>query len=102
VASWEEGKATPHVSKVAARRGPLARYISRRGDCFPYEFSFKALVRQNFAKSIMSDSEFIAARQERYRVAHNTLDPEKLLACMTDEVDYSDHGKHFLFKCRSL
>jgi hypothetical protein len=41
----------------------------------------------------MSDSEFIGARQERYRLAHNTLDPEKLLAWMADDVDYSDHGR---------
>jgi hypothetical protein len=41
----------------------------------------------------MSDTEFITARQERYRVAHNSLDPDKLLALMTEDVDYSDHGK---------
>jgi hypothetical protein len=41
----------------------------------------------------MSDSEFITARQERYRVAHNSLDPDKLLALMTEDVDYSDHGR---------
>jgi len=40
----------------------------------------------------MADSEFIAARQERWRVAHNSLDANKLMALMTDDCDYSDHG----------
>ena len=42
----------------------------------------------------MSDSEFIAARQERWRLAHNSLNADKLMALMTDDCDYSDHGKH--------
>lgn len=40
----------------------------------------------------MSDSEFIAARQERWRVAHNSLSADRLMALMTDDCDYSDHG----------
>jgi hypothetical protein len=42
----------------------------------------------------MSDSEFIAARQERWRAAHNSLDPDKLMALMAEDCDYSDHGNY--------
>jgi len=40
----------------------------------------------------MSDTEFIAARQDRWRAAHNSLDADKLMALMADDCDYSDHG----------
>jgi hypothetical protein len=49
----------------------------------------------------MSDSEFIAARQERWRVAHNFLDPDKLMALMTEDCDYSDHGVYHNFQLTS-
>ena len=40
----------------------------------------------------MSDAELIAVRQERWRVAHNSLDTDKLMALIADDCDYSDHG----------
>jgi len=39
-----------------------------------------------------SESDLIAARQERYRQAHNTLEVPALLAWMSDKIDYSDNG----------
>jgi hypothetical protein len=50
----------------------------------------------------MSDSDFIAARQERWRVAHNSLDVDKLMTLMTDDCDYSDHGHYPFYTSPSL
>jgi hypothetical protein len=56
----------------------------------------KPFVKKVLQTKIMSDSDFIAARQERWRVAHNSLDADKLMSLMTDDCDYSDHG-HYPF-----
>lgn len=56
----------------------------------------KSFVKKVLQIKIMSDSDFIAARQERWRVAHNSLDADKLMSLMTDDCDYSDHG-HYPF-----
>jgi hypothetical protein len=45
----------------------------------------------------MAEKTFIDARQEQYREAHNSLDPERFIDLFADDVDYSDHGIHSQF-----
>ena len=57
----------------------------------------KPFVKKVLQTNIISDSDFIAARQERWRVAHNAhnaLDADKLMTLMTDDCDYSDHDHY--------
>jgi hypothetical protein len=40
----------------------------------------------------MAEKTFIEMRQDYYREAHNSLDPERFIELFADDVDYSDHG----------
>ena len=41
---------------------------------------------------VSPDKEFVEARQERYRNAHNRAEVESFVPWFADDIDYSDHG----------